>query len=356
MSLKGNKLRVGLVGCGSIARQRHLPFWRELEEESRVEIVAVCDVVNERAQEEAVLCKNARAYTNYDDMLSEVELDIVDVCTQNRMHAANSIQALKKGCHVLVEKPMAMSSRECKTMIKAAEIAGKKLMVAQHMRFEAANEKLKAVIDSGDVGEIYTAQAQWLRRRGIPGWGRFHIKEESLGGPLIDIGVHMLDLTLWLMGFPKPVSASGKIYRMFGDRPDLVNADWGVGYPSKEFDVEDYATALIRFENNLTLQLSVSWAANIAEETHQIMLLGDKAGVSNNPLAVYGFDENALTSRKYDWIPEKIGHREEIRHFTDCIEQEKPVLVLPEQSLTVQQIIDAIYESSEKNKEVAIRK
>ena len=356
MSCKRSKLRVGLVGCGSIARQRHLPFWRELEEESRVEIVAVCDVVDERAQEEAAQCKNARAYNKYDEMLNEVELDIVDVCTQNRLHAANAISALKKGCHVLVEKPMAMSSRECKTMIKAVEIAGTKLMVAQHMRFEAANEKLKEVIDSGEVGEIYAAQAQWLRRRGIPGWGRFHIKEESLGGPLIDIGVHMLDLTLWLMGFPTPVSASGKIYRMFGDRPDLVNASWGVGYPPKEFDVEDYATALIRFENNLTLQLSVSWAANIPEETHQIMVLGDKAGVSNNPLAVYGYDKNALTTRKYDWIPDQIGHREEIRHFTDCIEQDKPVRVLPEQSLTVQRILDAIYESSEKNREVAIRK
>ena len=355
MQEKSNILRVGLVGCGSIARQRHLPFWRELEEEGRVEVVAVCDLVEERAQEEAEQCRNARAYTDYDVMLRDVELDIVDICTQNRLHASNAIAALKKGCHVLVEKPMAMSSRECQQMIKTADQAGTKLMVAQHMRFETPNEKLKEIIESGEVGEIYTAQAQWLRRRGIPGWGRFHIREESLGGPLIDIGVHMLDLTLWLMGFPKPVAASGKIYRMFGDRPDLVNGEWGKGYPPAEFDVEDYATALIRFDNGCSLQLSVSWAANIAEETHQILVLGDKAGISNNPLGVFGSDGNALTSRRYDWLPANIGHREEIRHFTECIEQDKPVRVQPHESLMVQKIIDAIYQSSEKNKEVPIR-
>lgn len=126
-------------------------------------------------------------------------------------------------------------------------------MTAQNLRFESPNERIKAEIDNGKLGQIYTAGIRYLRRRGIPGWGKFHIVEESRGGPLIDVGVHFIDLSLWFMAFPKPVAVSGKTYRMFGDRKDLCNGSWGIGYPLEEFDVEDYAAAFVRFENDVTL-------------------------------------------------------------------------------------------------------
>lgn len=349
------KLRVGLIGAGAIAREQHLPYWRELEAEGRIEVVGVCDILGARAEEEAGKCAGARAYTDHRAMLRTERCDIVDVCTQNRFHAPLTIAGLEAGAHVLVEKPMAMNAKECTQMIAASKKAKRKLMVAQHMRFEAPHQKLKEVVESGRLGNIYTANTWWLRRRGIPGWGKFHLKKESLGGPLIDIGVHMMDLTIWLMGSPKPVSASGKVYRMFGDRKDLYNAEWGVPYDVREFDVEDFCTAMIRFEGGATLQLSVSWAANIDDEKAGLYVLGDKAGISTNPLGVYSADRSSLTSQKFDYFDEKEGHREEIRHFTTCVEQDLPVLVQPEQSLRIQKIIDAIYESSAKNREVAIK-
>lgn len=348
-------LRVALVGAGLIARGHHLPYWRELEQEGRVRLVGVADVRLERAEEEAAKSPGARAFADYRAMLRAVPCDIVDVCTQNRLHAPVTVAALAAGAHVLVEKPMAMNVAECRRMIATAKKARRKLMVAQHMRFEAAHEKLREVVAAGALGEIYTAECHWLRRRGIPGWGQFHIAKESIGGPLIDIGVHMIDLCLWLMGSPKPIAASGKVYRKFGDRPDLVNGDWGVPYDVKTFDVEDYATAFVRFEKGLTMQVSASWAANIPEETNNITILGDKAGITTKPPAIYSAAHGALTSTRFDWLPQQEGHRGEIRHFTECVESNLPVRVQPEESLRVQQIIDAIYVSSQRNREVAIR-
>ncbi|HDP36214.1 MAG TPA: Gfo/Idh/MocA family oxidoreductase, partial [Candidatus Hydrogenedentes bacterium] len=267
------KLKVGIIGSGAIARDQHLPYWRQLEAEGRVEVLGVCDLVRERREVEAAKCVQAKPFANYDKMLAAIDFDIIDVCTQNRVHAPATIAGLKAGAHVLVEKPMAMNTKECLAMIAAAKAKKRKLMVAQHMRFEPRAEKLKEVVMSGALGRIYTAETKWLRRRGIPGWGKFHLKKESLGGPLIDIGVHMMDLCVWLMGCPKPTAASGKVYRMFGDRPDLFNTDWGTPYPPKEFTVEDYATGFVRFENDITMQMSVSWAANTNDEIENMYIL-----------------------------------------------------------------------------------
>ncbi|MCK5861961.1 MAG: Gfo/Idh/MocA family oxidoreductase [Candidatus Hydrogenedentes bacterium] len=355
MTKEKNKLKVGLIGAGAIARDQHLPYWRQLEAEGRVEISAICDPIKERREAEAEKCVQAKTFANYKKMLTAIDFDIIDVCTQNRFHAPAAIAALNADAHVLVEKPMAMNSKECKAMIAAAKGKNRKLMVAQHMRFEARAEKLKEVITGGALGQIYTAETKWLRRRGIPGWGKFHIKKESLGGPLIDIGVHMMDLCVWLMGSPKPIAASGKVYRMFGDRPDLFNGEWGVPYPAKEFTVEDYATAFIRFENNITLQMSVSWAANIHDEIENMSILGDKGGIGINPLGLFGADHSSLTNSTWDCLSGEDGHRREVRHFCECVEKDLPVMVKPEESLRIQKIIDAIYESSARNKEIVIK-
>ncbi|MFA7692545.1 MAG: Gfo/Idh/MocA family oxidoreductase [Candidatus Hydrogenedentes bacterium] len=348
-------LKVGLIGSGAIAQEQHLPYWRELEAEGQVEILGICDLIRERREEEAAKCAQAKAYADYKKMLAAVDFDIIDVCTQNRVHAPATIAALEKGAHVLVEKPMAMNSKECEAMIAAARKNKRKLMVAQHMRFEARAEKLKEVVDSGALGDIYTAETKWLRRRGIPGWGKFHLKKESLGGPLIDIGVHMMDLCIWLMGSPVPVAASGKVYRKFGDRTDLFNADWGVPYPHQEFDVEDYAVALIRFEKGLTMTMSVSWAANTHDEIENLYILGDKGGIGINPLGFFSADHSSLNRTTWDWLDPEDGHRREIRHFCECVQSDKEVMVKPEESLRIQKIIDAIYESSRKNKEIVIK-
>ena len=352
-------LRVGIIGVGGIAQECHLDAWKQLEAEGRVELTTACDLINDRVKMVAEKWAIPKIYTSAKRMLNNGEFDIIDVCTQNRGHAPLTIAALQAGAHVIVEKPMAMSAKECQAMIAAAKKADRKLMTAQHMRFEARSVQIKNAVQKGNLGEIYYANATMLRRRGIPGWGKFHIKRESLGGPLIDIGVHVMDLAIWLMGCPKPIAASGKVYRKFGDRKDLCNGEWGQPYPLKEFDVEDFAAAFVRFENNITMNLQCSWAANIPEEDRfEIAVLGDKAGASIRPPekpGLHGYEKGALTSTTYDWLAEIEGHHAEIRHFTECIEKDEPVLVQPEESLRLQKIIDAIYESSKKNKEIRIR-
>ncbi len=355
MAKAKSALKVGIIGSGAIARDQHLPYWRQLEEEGRVQVVGVCDLIKERRDTEAEKCRAAQPYADYKKMLREHQFDVIDVCTQNRVHSLATIAGLEAGANVLVEKPMAMNVKECQAMIAASKKARKKLMVAQHMRFEARAQKMKEVVMSGACGEIYTAETKWLRRRGVPGWGKFHIAKESLGGPLIDIGVHMMDLCVWLMGCPKPVAASGKVYRKFGDRKDFFNADWGTPYPPKEFDVEDYATAFIRFEGGLTMQMQVSWAANVHDEIENLYVLGDKGGVGTNPLGFYGADQDSLTHTNWDWLSDEDGHRREVRHFCECVEKDLPVMVQPEESLRIQKIIDAIYLSSAKNREIVIK-
>jgi predicted dehydrogenase len=347
-------LKVGVIGTGGIARNQHLPAWSILAQEGRVVIEAVCDAVEERAQSVREQFGAGAAYTDYEQMLREREFDIIDICAHNRMHHPVAMAALNAGAHVLVEKPMAMGPDQAHEMADAARANGLKLMVAQHYRFMPENEKLKEVITRGDLGRLYYGSAVYLRRRGIPGWGKFHIKRESLGGPLIDIGVHVVDLALWLLDFPKPISVSGKVYSMFGHRKDLVNRGWAILYPPEEFDVEDYATALVRCENDVTLQIEVSWAANIPEDRSNVTVLGDTAGVCTDPLGVFGADGTALTTQRFDWLPTVKPHHEEIFHFAACVEQNLPVRVQPEQSVMVQHVIDAIYRSSEQNAEVAV--
>ena len=349
------KLKVGVIGVGSIAQVCHLDAWKELEAKGAVEITAVCDIIPERVDMVSKKWDVPKTYTDYKTMLKQGDFDIIDVCTQNRLHSSISVDALNAGAHVLCEKPMAMNAKECEAMIAAAKQSKRKLMVAQNMRFEAGNERIKAMIERGDLGEIYFGEARYLRRRGIPGWGKFHIKRESAGGPLIDIGVHMLDLIIWLMGCPKPVSATGHVSRKFGDREGLCNGEWGVPYPLTEFDVEDHAAAFIRFDNGVALSLEVSWAANIPKDVQGLRILGDKAGVSTEPLTVTSAADGALTSMQYDWLPEQEGHRMEILHFAGCVRDGLPVRVKPQESLRIQQILDAIYESSKRGKEVAIK-
>jgi predicted dehydrogenase len=344
----GRIIRVGVIGVG-----RGQSFARGATDLVGMKLVAVCDTWEERLREVGKTF-GVRTYTDYDRFL-EHDMDAVILANNFHEHAPFAIQALRAGKHVLVEKPMAMNAKECELMIRTAKENKRKLMVAQHMRFEAQAEALKAVIERGDLGQIYTANAKYLRRRGIPGWGKFHIRKESLGGPLIDIGVHVMDLCVWLMGCPKPIAASGKVYRMFGDREDLCNADWGRPYPPKEFDVEDYAVAFVRFEKNITMLVECSWAANIAAEYGTVSILGDKGGVATEPLGVYSYKDNALTTRKFDWLPSQEGHRMEIHHFAECIEKNRPVRVQPIESLRIQKIIDAIYESSVKNREILIK-
>src|SRR5258708_16235114 len=257
-----------------------------------------------------------------------------------------TIKACEAGKHVLWEKPIAMNAEEAKKMLKASKKGGTKFQVGYNTRFAPSNQLLKKYIDAGDLGEIYYCRAQALRRRGIPGWGVFIDKAKQGGGPLIDIGVHILDLSLYLMGHPKPIAASGVTYAKFGKRSDIVGflGQWDY----KNFTVEDFATALIRFDNGATVVLESSFVANLPEEVHNSTLLGTEGGATTNPLTIVQEKHRSLQTFK----PEIPGgtvntHHAETKAFVECIINDTAPLVTGEQGLSVAQIMDAIYASSE---------
>ena len=257
------KLRIGIVGVGSIARVAHICSYNGMED---VEIVAVSDIVPEKMNYDQIPA-TAKKYADYREMLEKESLDAVDICTPNDLHSEIAVYALEHGKHVFCEKPDAISFEERKRMSEAQQKSGKVLMVMRNNRHTAGSLYLKKCVEAGEFGEIYAGRCGWIRRRGIPGKGGwFTTKSRSGGGPLIDLGVHMLDLAIYLMGNPKAVAVSGSTYCKFAEADDISDSEHSSFGEKKEdgiFDVEDLATGFIRFENGASLQVEFSWASNI---------------------------------------------------------------------------------------------
>ncbi len=337
---------VGIIGAGSIANMTHIPGYKGLSE--KVSLIAVADVLGEHADKVAAEHRIPMAFDDYNRLLELEEIDIVSVCTPPVAHMAATIAALEAGKHVLCEKPMAMNAAEAQKMIDAAEKSGRKLAIGFQSRFSDSAVALKRLIDGGELGDVYYGRAVYNRRRGIPSWGMFYSREQNGGGPLIDVGVHVLDLALWLMGNPKPVSVLGSAYRKFGNRDDVFNrfGPWN----HTDYDVEDFATAMIRLEGGATLNLECSWALNIEEDLQSVVLCGDEGGAQLHPLKVFKDDGQMLI----DWDPQGLAdtnyiemHARSLANFVDAVINDTEPLVRPEHGLHVAQIVDAIYRSSE---------
>jgi len=347
------KVRIGVIGTGGIANGAHLPGYSQIPDEC--EIFAMCDILPEPlANTKAKYPNVPHTVSDYKELLAMPEIDGVSVCTPNFAHHQITMDALAAGKNVLCEKPIAMNAVQGAEMVAAARKAGKILQIGYNSRFAPSNQALKRYIDAGELGDIYYARAQALRVRGIPGWGVFIDKEKQGGGPLIDIGVHMLDLTLWFMGHPKPIAASGVTYQKFGKRSDVVGfmGQWD----HTKFTVEDFAAALIRFDNGATVMLESSFVANLKQEAQNVTLLGTDGGAEAYPLSLT--QEKHRTMVSYE--PKIPGgnnlntHYAEMKAFVECIRDGKEPLVTGEHGLMVAQIMDAIYQSSEEGKEVRI--
>jgi predicted dehydrogenase len=348
---------IGLIGTGSIAQSVHLPAYKKLQDEGKVKIVAIADIAPEAGKTASEKFGIDRVFTDYQDLLKLPEIDAVDVCTPNIAHCRPTIDALEAGKHVLCEKPIARNAVEGQAMVEASRKTGKKLQVGLNVRFGSASQAVKRFINDGRVGEIYYARAHALRRRGIPGWGVFTDKEKQGGGPLIDIGVHILDLTLWLMGHPKPVSVTGTTYTKFGTREDVLGL-MGKWDP-KTYTVEDFAVGFVRFENGATLTLESSFVANLERDVFTTQLFGSEGGVYLDPLApgntrLFREESGALTDTTPQFLPSIGTHEQEIREFVQAVIDDTPVPVPGEQGLMVTRILDAIYQSAETGKEVSL--
>ncbi len=346
------QLGIGIIGSGGIARGAHMPGYKACEEQG-VKILAVSDVNPDVARTAAEEFEVPHVFTDYHQLLKMDEINAVSVCTPNYLHMQPTIDALRAGKHVLVEKPLAMNAAEGKAMVAEAHRSGKKLQVGFMKRFEAQAQALKRFVAAGEMGEIYFARAQAMRRRGIPGWGVFTQKDKQGGGPLIDIGVHILDLTLWLMGHPKPTFCSGQTYAKFGHREGVVGllGQWD----PKTFTVEDFAVGLVRFENGATLVLESAFVAN--QEQRDLMnteLFGTEGGCSYNPCKMFFERHQTLIDSAPAYLPQVKAHTEEVKAFVNAILEDTPVPVTGEEALMTTQIIDAIYRSTELGREVAI--
>ncbi|HHX65115.1 MAG TPA: Gfo/Idh/MocA family oxidoreductase [Chloroflexi bacterium] len=344
-----NSIRVGIIGAGNIAQSVHIPGYRAQE---GVEVVSICDILPGRAAEVASRHGIPRSYDSYEEMLAAEDLDAVSVCTPNFAHAAATVAALRAGVNVLCEKPMAMCVAEGKEMVAAARESGRLLQIGLNWRFTTEAQTLKRFIEAGELGDIYYGEATCLRRRGVPSWGVFTRKDLQGGGALIDIGVHTLDHTMWLMGCPRPVAVMGATYTAFGKREGIFNP-WGPWDPTR-FDVDDMGVALIRFDNGATLMLKAAWAAHIEKTTTETRILGTEGGACMSPLHIYKDMHQTMVDITPVQLTEVKSHTKEIEHFIGCIRGEHTCIVDAEQVLYVQAVLDAIYASSQTGREVCI--
>ncbi|AJD92520.1 hypothetical protein JMA_32030 [Jeotgalibacillus malaysiensis] len=342
-----DKLRVGIIGVGGIAVSRHLPSFLALGND--VDVTAVCDVNAERAKTVARDYQIPYHTDDYQKIFDKV--DAVTICTPNKFHAEIAIAAFEAGKHVLCEKPMAMTTAECKAMIEASEKADKVLMIAYHYRHTKEAVAAKRFIDAGEIGRPLVSRAQAIRRRKVPGWGVFTNKDLQGGGSLIDFGCHFLDLALHLMDFPEIAEVSGATYNELSRQDDVVN-QWGKFDPTT-FEVDDHATAYIKFKDGATLLFETSWAANLADDQETVTVSGTKGGLDVYPLKLYQAKYGMLLDQEAYWISddENPGLPQAYNFLESCRGTQQP-LVKPEEAMIVSKVIEAIYESSETGKSI----
>lgn len=248
------KLKAGIVGCGGIANGKHLPAMKKSD---LYEIVAFCDIIRERAEKakKEYGTEDAKVFEDYQELIKE-DLDVVYVTTPNRSHAEISIAAMEAGKDVMCEKPMAKNYAEAQKMVETSEKTGRILNIGYQNRYRPDSLFLKEMCKADELGEIYFAKAHALRRRAVPTWGVFLNEEEQGGGPLIDIGTHALDLTLWMMDNYEVESVTGQTFRKLADQTNQGN-DFGDWDP-KEFSVEDSAFGFIRMKNGAVIELEAA--------------------------------------------------------------------------------------------------
>lgn len=342
-----DKLRIGVIGLGM--GRSHI---RNFQNDPRCEVVALCDVNAESLATFGDEFKVAGRYTDAATMYAQAGLDGVAIAVPNCFHAPLTIEALEAGIHVLCEKPMAMTVAEAQSMQAAADAAGKNLMINFSYRFSDMSYALKQQVDSGAVGSIYYGRTVWHRRRGMPKFGGwFGKKEMSGGGPLIDLGVHRIDLALWLMGHPEPISVCGSTYN--------VIAAEKARREKKEYTVEDLAAGIVKFANGATLVVEASWALNINENEHMITsLFGDKGGiVQKNRNGTYEFTAEVYSEEGGNLYTKVLDRAvvpapTPMAEFVSSIIEKRAPSASGHDGIRVQKILEGLYRSAAEGREI----
>lgn len=343
--------KVAFIGGGGIART-HMKYLRTLE---NVDICAAADVSEmslKRLKEEY---PDVKQYTDYKQMLREIPADCqaVDVCTPNGLHAENTIAALDAGKHVMVEKPMAMSAGEAQKMLDAARRNGKQIIVGFQHRFDAKTKLIRDQIAANSFGKILYVRAQALRRRGIPNWGVFGRKELQGGGPMIDIGVHILETAHYMIGSPRPVTASGGAWTYMGNKPSEVASVWP-GWDYQTYNVEDLACAMIRFDTGAILVIESSFVAHIEKDIFNVTLMGEKGGAVWDTSQIFTDHGGYQMNMTPGWLGKWDVFEYKMKHFVDVCREGRQNEAPGEHGLLVQKMLDGVYASAEKGREMTI--
>ncbi len=351
---KGRKFRVAFVGCGGISHTHAVALAKMPD----VEIVAGVDIDKDRLKVFGDRWGVTKLYKDWKTMLKEVRPDGVSVCTPNGVHAAPSIDASNAGCHVIVEKPMAMNPAECEKMIAAAKKAKKKLVIGFQYRYHPNTQFLKRARDNGEFGDIMFVKCQALRRRGIPNWGVFGQKKLQGGGPMIDIGVHIMEMAHYVMGSPKPVAATGNIWTYLGDKPSKVVCPWP-HWDYKTYTVEDLAIGHIRFDNGAILQVEASFVAHIEKDVWNFSIMGSKGGAQWDPPMLFADKNDTMVNCAPNFLGSDMSFDAlfyaKLRNWIDAATKNVPLDAPGEAGLAIQKMIDGVYRSAAAGKEVIIK-
>jgi predicted dehydrogenase len=345
-------LKIGVIGAGQIAYNH----CGEIQSYPDAKVVAVADVSEERRTRLQRACGAEMSFSDAKELARTKGIDAVTVALPNKLHADVSLAALESGKHVLLEKPMAMNLQEAQAVSEAAHRNNRILMLGMNQRFTRQSQTIKALVERGEMGEIYHAKAFWYRRTGTPKFGTWFCRKDMAGGgALLDIGVHLLDLCLHLMANFQPESVSGSVYTKFGNR-GLGEGSWGMSDKDGTlFDVDDFATAFIKMQNGATVSLDVSWAIHQKEENfHNVQLFGADGGAGTFPPELYrsaqdGGEYHVVTPKN---VPLKYPHCSRFHNWLDAILGKDQIEVTLDEALTVQKILDGIYASHESGHEV----
>lgn len=370
--MKNGKLQVAVIGCGGIANQKHFPALTS--QKDKCEIVAFCDIVKERAEQAAIKygVEGSKVYTDYNELLQDKDIDVVHVCTPNVAHCPITVAAFERGKHVMCEKPMAVTTEDAQKMMDAWKKSGKKFTIGYQNRFRTDAQALKRSCEEGKLGDVYFAKAHALRRRAVPTWGVFPDKSKQGGGPLIDIGTHALDITLWCMDNYKPATITGSVFEKLGHLPEAAEGNMFGPWDPEAYEVEDSAFGYIKMENGATIFLESSWALNIKDSREAATTLcGTKAGAEMiGGMSQQGYDlvfnettggvlteEHISDTGAIAFFEGSTGGTPEVKEckqWLEAIIEDKEPLVKPEQAFVVTEILDTIYKSSEQGKEIKL--
>lgn len=364
-----SKLKIGVIGCGGIANQKHFPALKNNADLN--EIVAFCDVIGERAEKAAAEfgAEGAKVYTDYRELLANPDVEVVHICTPNVSHSEIAIAAFAAKKHVYCEKPMSHNTEEAEKMVAAWKASGMQFTIGYQNRFRPEVQNLHAACEKGELGDIYYGKAHAVRRRAVPTWGVFMDKQQQGGGPLIDIGTHALDITLWCMNNYDVESVSGSVFYKLGSLPQATEGNLFGPWDPETYEVEDSAMGFIKMKNGATINLEAAWAINMLDSREaSTTLCGTEAGAEIHSGMSYAKNELIYNRGRNGQLMEETisptgsvayfggGGGEEgtidNRQWLEAIQNGTQPLVKPEEALEVTRVLDAIYKSAEANQEI----